>query len=77
MTGRRGGLTFFQRHNPVVRHTVVRRRSTLEEKGLLPRIAVDIHPLRRDEHDFFVGLALRTDAPIERAYAAAERYTTF
>jgi superfamily II DNA or RNA helicase len=76
MTGRQGGLTFFQRHNPVVRHTVVRRRSTLEEKGLLPRIAVDIHPLRRDEHDFLAGLALRTDAPIERAYAAAERYTT-
>lgn len=75
MTGRPGGLTFFQRHNPIVRHTVLRRRSTLEDRGLLPKIAVDIHPMERDELGFFVGLGLKTDDPIDRAYAAAETFT--
>ncbi len=75
MAGRPAGLSFFQRNNPVVRHTVLRRRATLEGKGLLPRIEVCIHPGRRDEYGFFSGLALRTDAPIDRAYQAAGRYT--
>jgi hypothetical protein len=35
---------FLREHNPVVRHTVVRRRQTLDEAGLLERIGVDIHP---------------------------------
>jgi hypothetical protein len=39
------GLGFFQRNNPVVRHVVLRRRETLEEEGLMPRIAVDVHPM--------------------------------
>lgn len=75
MNGHRSGLAFFQRHNPIVRHTVLRRRATLEGKGLLPKIAVDIHPLKRDQYAFFVGLGLKTNDPIERAYAAAETFT--
>jgi hypothetical protein len=37
-------LGFFQRNNPVVRHVVLRKRSTLERMGLIPKIPVDIHP---------------------------------
>lgn len=36
---------FYQQHNPVVRHTVLRRRQTLEEAGLLERVAVEVHPV--------------------------------
>jgi hypothetical protein len=35
---------FLQGHSPVVRHTVLRRRQTLEEAGLLERIGVNSHP---------------------------------
>jgi len=35
---------FFQRENPFVRHVVLRKRTTLEEAGLLKRVGVDVHP---------------------------------
>ena len=35
---------FLREHNPIVRHTVLRRRQTLEEAGLLEKVGVDIHP---------------------------------
>jgi superfamily II DNA or RNA helicase len=79
--GEREGASFFQRHNPIVRHTVLRKRSTLEEKGLLPRIGVNIHPdrhLSRDPSGFsalFTGQALRTDEAFDRAYGAAEDFS--
>ena len=73
--GTRNGLGFFQRHNPIVRHTVLRKRATLEARGLLPRIAVDIHPSRADQSSLFVGYGLLTSGPIDRAYAAAEEFT--
>jgi superfamily II DNA or RNA helicase len=72
---RREGLTFFQRHNPIVRHTVLRKRATLEDRGLLPRIAVDIHPSERDQLALFSGYALLTSRLIDAAYEAAERFT--
>jgi superfamily II DNA or RNA helicase len=72
---RQKGLFFFQRHNPMVRHTVLRKRAALEERGLLPRIAVDIHPSRDGQKPFFVGLGLLTNGPIQSAYEAAERFT--
>ena len=34
---------YYREHNPIVRHTVLRRRQTLEEAGLLDKVAVD-HP---------------------------------
>jgi superfamily II DNA or RNA helicase len=74
--GTLNGLTFFQRHNPIVRHTVLRKRATLEARGLLPRIAVDIHPSRRDQSALFVGYGLLTSGPLDGAYAAAEQFTT-
>jgi len=75
MQSRRGGLTFFQRCNPVLRHTVLRKRATLEERGLLPRIAVDVHPERDGAESFFTGLGLQTSPAIDGAYAAALEFT--
>ncbi len=71
---------FFKDQNPVVRHTVLRRRQTLEEAGLLEKVGVDVHP---DPHApanaypgiRFKGLGLRTNYPFDRAYEAAEAYT--
>lgn len=73
--GRVKGLHFFVRNNPIVRHTVLRRRADLEQKGLLPKIAVDIHPTRDRGTALFVGQALLTNANIDEAYQAAERFT--
>ncbi len=70
---------FFQRNNPFVRHVVLRRRKTLEEAGLLEKIAVDVHP----DPDAppgtypgvtFVGRGLMTNRPFELAYEAAEAF---
>ena len=71
---------FLREHNPIVRHTVLRRRRTLEEAGLLERIGVEIHP---DPHAppgtyrgvAFEGLGLVTNHPFDLAYQAAERFT--
>ncbi len=72
--------SFFPQQNPVVRHTVLRRRRTLEEKGLLERIGVELHP---DPHAppgtyhgvTFDGLGLVTNHPFDVAYQAAEDFT--
>ncbi|MEZ6088222.1 MAG: phospholipase D-like domain-containing protein [Pirellulaceae bacterium] len=71
---------FLQQHNPIVRHTVLRRRQTLEEAGLMERVGVDVHP----DPDApatsyagvgFNGLGLMTNHPFDLAYEAAEAYT--
>jgi len=56
---------FLREHNPVIRHTVLRRRKTLEEVGLLDRNAVEVHPrpeapaypgaVRAKPHDLMPG----------------------
>lgn len=69
------GLFFLQRSNPLVRHVVLRRRSTLEQAGLLPRIAVDIWPIEGDRPEMFDGVALRTSLEFDRAYEAADKFT--
>src|SRR5712692_3188443 len=73
--GREAGLSFFQRHNPIVRHTVLRRRADLERRGLLPKIAVDIHPPREGGGVLFVGQALLTNSHLDAAMQAAEQFT--
>lgn len=71
---------FLREHNPIVRHTVLRRRQTLENAGLLERVGVDIHP-NPDVSDAayagvgFNGLGLRTNLPFDLAYQAAEAFT--
>lgn len=71
---------FFKEHNPIIRHTVLRHRQTLEEAGLLEPIAVDIHPDPRAPTGVypgvdFAGLGLLTNHPFDLAYQAAEDFT--
>ncbi len=71
---------FYKEHNPIIRHTVLRHRQTLEEAGLLERIAVDIHPDPRASTGAypgvgFAGLGLLTNHPFDLAYQAAEDFT--
>lgn len=71
---------FLRENNPIVRHTVLRRRHTLEEQGLLERIGVDIHPDPNVPSTGytgvdFIGLGLRTNYPFNLAYEAAEAFT--
>jgi SNF2 family DNA or RNA helicase len=71
---------FLREHNPILRHTVLRRRQTLEDAGLLEKVAVDIHP---DPDAIataypgvgFSGLGLLTNHPFDLAYQAAEAFT--
>lgn len=71
---------FLGEHNPVVRHTVLRRRSTLEEAGLLERIGVEIHPDPDAPPGTYLGVAfagqgLVTNHPFDLAYRAAEDFS--
>jgi superfamily II DNA or RNA helicase len=71
---------FLRVHNPVVRHTVLRRRATLEDAGLLERVGVLIHPDPDAPKDAyrgvgFEGLGLLTNHPFDLAYEAAEAFT--
>lgn len=68
---------YFQQQNPIVRHTVLRRRQTLEKAGLLEKIGVDIHPNPATIYPDvrFNELGLQTNYAFDRAYAAAEAYT--
>jgi superfamily II DNA or RNA helicase len=71
---------FFKANNPIVRHTVLRRRDVLEDQGLLEKIATQIHP---DPHmgqsayagQDFDGIGLMTNHPFDLAYQAAEGFT--
>ncbi|MFZ1242436.1 MAG: phospholipase D-like domain-containing anti-phage protein [Anaerolineae bacterium] len=71
---------FFQRQNPLVRHTVLRRRETLEDQGLLERVGVTVHPhpkmgANAYPGQSFAGLGLLTNRPFDLAYRAAEEFT--
>jgi superfamily II DNA or RNA helicase len=71
---------FYQQHNPIVRHTVLRRRQTLEEAGLLERVEVEVHPGPDAPSTaypgvHFDGLGLLTNHPFDLAYQAAVDFT--
>jgi superfamily II DNA/RNA helicase len=71
---------FYREHNPIVRNTVIRRRQTLEDAGLLEKIGVDIHPDPKGPPANyrgvgFDGLGLLTNLPFDLAYKAAENFT--
>ena len=74
------GATFFQRENPFVRHIVLRKRTSLEEAGLLARVGVEVHPernLARDLQSFnalFEATALRTSEDFREAYREARLF---
>jgi superfamily II DNA or RNA helicase len=74
------GPGFLREHNPVVRHTVLRRRRTLEDAGLLERVGVEIHPDPAAPPGTYRGvrfedLGLVTNHPFDLAYRAAEGFT--
>jgi len=71
---------FFREHNPVIRHTVLRRRQTLEDAGLLEKVSVNVHPDPDAAPTAYAGaqfseLGLLTSHPFDMAYQAAEAYT--
>lgn len=71
---------FLRENNPIVRHTILRRRKTLEEAGLLEKVAVRIHPdpdapVTAYPGVHFNGLGLQTNLPFDLAYHAAEEFT--
>jgi SNF2 family DNA or RNA helicase len=68
---------FFKYYNPLLRHVVLRKRSQLEEEGLLDRVGVDTHPLLHKTQLYnarFNGLGLLTNPPFQVAYEAAEKF---
>ncbi len=72
---------YFKNNNPIVRHTVLRRRDTLEELGLLKRIAANVHPIQNHTSSTypgmtFAGSGLMTNHPFDLAYKAAQDFTT-
>ena len=72
---------FFENNNPVLRHTVLRRRDVLEDMGLLERVVVDVHPDPKAPVGAYPrlmleGTGLMTNLPFNLAYQAAEEFTT-
>ncbi|MEP5354040.1 MAG: SNF2-related protein, partial [Luteolibacter sp.] len=49
----RDEIPFMRKHNPLSRHVVLRRRETLENAELMPRIAVDIFPESKKSDGIF------------------------
>jgi superfamily II DNA or RNA helicase len=71
---------FLRGNNPVLRHTVLRRRRTLEDAGLLDRVGVEVHPDPDLPPGTYRGVAferlgLVTNHPFDLAYRAAEEFT--
>ena len=70
---------FYREHNPILRHTVLRHRKTLEEAGLLEPTAVAVHPDPNSGAAYpgvgFDGLGLLTNHPFDLAYQAALDFT--
>lgn len=71
---------YLREHNPIVRHTVLRRRVTLEDAGLLQRVGVSIHPDPEAQQGAYAGVGfegagLLTNLPFDLAYRAADDFT--
>lgn len=74
------GTSFFQRDNPLVRHVVLRKRTSLENEGLLEKVGVDVHPDRERVRNLqrfdglFEGKGLRTEDDFREAYKYAREF---
>lgn len=68
-------LPLLRYHNPLGRHVVLRRRKTLEDAGLMDRIAVNIHPSESASPAIFENKAVRTPHFYDNAYEAVEEFT--
>ena len=73
---------YFHEHNPIIRHTVLRRRDTLEDLGMLDKVDVRIHP-DTDQYSYdidFIGgefrIGLLTNTAFDLAYRAAQGYSS-
>ncbi len=69
---------FFKENNPILRHTVLRKRKQLEDDGLLERVGVHTHPIARNLTQYqarFVGLGIPTNTPFQVAYEKAEEFS--
>lgn len=68
---------FFKDNNPVLRHTILRKRKQLEDDGLLEKVGVNTHPITRNLAQYqsrFVGLGIPTNTPFQVAYEKAEEF---
>ena len=63
-------------HNPIIRRIIRRTRPMLEERGLLPRIAVRNHPNHADRlpERLFDGQGLQMGPAFREAYETAEQF---
>ena len=68
-------VPFLGQHNPLGRHVVLRRRRTLEEAGLMDRVAVDLWPQPGDAPALFAAGAVITPHYYDLAYEAVEAFT--
>lgn len=68
-------LPFMRYHNPLGRHVVLRRRKTLEDSGLMDRIAVNIHPRPGTAPGVFEKKAVRTPHFYDQAYDEVSQFT--
>lgn len=68
-------INFMRDHNPLSRHVVLRRRKTLENAGLMARIAVNIHPRNGAAPHVFEAGAVRTPHFYDQAYEAVQAFT--
>ena len=69
---------FYINNNPVLRHTVLRKRKQLEDDGLLERVGVNTHPIAQNLGQYqsrFVGLGIPTNTPFQVAYEKAEEFS--
>lgn len=69
---------FFRLNNPVLRHTVLRKRKQLEDDRLLEKVGVNTHPILKKSYLYqsrFVGLGIPTNTPFEVAYKKAEEFS--
>ncbi|MGP6151636.1 phospholipase D-like domain-containing anti-phage protein [Priestia flexa] len=69
---------FFKENNPVLRHTVLRKRKQLEDDGLLEKVGVNTHPATQNLTQYqsrFVGLGIPTNTPFQVAYEKAEEFS--
>lgn len=70
---------FFKQYNPILRHTVLRKRKQLEDDGLLEKVGVHTHPVRQNLSQYesrFVGLGISTNTPFQVAYEKAEEFSS-
>ena len=69
---------FFKKHNPLLRHVVLRKRSELEDMGLLEKVGVHAHPKVDSRFDYksrFVSLGITTNIPFQVAYSKVEEFS--